>query len=295
MQNAKKFLCLIGEDADKERSTPGYRCKVGTLPTKRLCRIITTMLLLIIISLLVCGCNHWPRLRETKTKEIENSQTGLNTRDQVNQGFVLGVGDEVKITVWRQDDLNRVLRIDPSGKIFYPLVGEIDVAGLSAEELRRIITEGLSDYIDNPQVNVNITSFRNRKIYVLGEVNKPGILVIEDAMNIMDALLNSGGLTRDADKKKIILIRNHPDQIELRSIDIKSLFDTGDNSQMVALQKDDIIYVPPSFVANVDRFFEHVAKIIYPIAETERAILLGDAIWELIAGERAVERIIISP
>jgi polysaccharide export outer membrane protein len=217
--------------------------------------------------------------------ERGNLQGGLKAGEAAMQGFILGVGDEVKVTVWKQDDLNRVLRIDPSGKVFYPLVGEIDAAGLSAEQLRRAITEGLGDYIDNPQVNVDIISFRSRKIYVLGEVKKPGILVIEDSMNIMDALLHSGGPTLKADQKKIILIRSHPDQIELQAIDLKSLFDTGDKSQMVSLQENDIIYVPPSFVANMDRFFEHVAKVIYPIAEIERSILLGDAIWRIFTGK----------
>jgi polysaccharide export outer membrane protein len=218
---------------------------------------------------------------ETERGDLHSN---LKMREAAEQGFILGVGDEVKVTVWKQDDLNRVLRIDPSGKVFYPLVGEIDVAGLSAEELRKIITEGLSDYIDNPQVNVDMISFRSRKIYVLGEVKKPGILVMEDSMNIMDALLHSGGPTLQADQKKIILIRSYPEQIELQAIDLKSLFDTGDKDQMVALQENDIIYVPPSFVANVDRFFEHVAKVIYPIAEIERAVVLGDAIYRIFTG-----------
>lgn len=249
------------------------------------------------IFVIVWGCNPSRRVKETNMIEAEggNQQAGLKAGEAAKHGFILGVGDEVKVIVWKQDDLTRVLRIDPSGKVFYPLVGEIDAAGLSSEELRRAITEGLSDYIDNPQVNVDIISFRSRKIYVLGEVNKPGILVIEDSINIMDALLHSGGPTRDADQKKIILIRSHPDQLELQAIDLKSLFDTGDKSQMVALQENDIIYVPPSFVANVDRFCEHIAKVIYPIAEIERAILLGDAIWKLFTGESTLERIVISP
>ncbi len=255
--------------------------------------MIKRIVLFISILVLACACNHWPRGKETKTMEIETSQTGLKGSKAMDQGFILGVGDEVRITVWRQDDLNRVLRIGPSGKVFYPLVGEIDAAGLSAEELRRIITDGLSDYIDNPQVNVDITSFRSRKIYVLGEVNKPGILVIQDSMNIMDALLNSGGPTRDAEQKKIILIRSHPGQIELRSIDIKSLLNEGDQSQMIALQPDDIIYVPSSLVANVDRFFDHISKILYPIVEIERGIILGDAIWRIFTGKTR-QRVILT-
>ena len=68
----------------------------------------------------------------------------------------------IKITVWKHDDLTRTLRIDPSGKVFFPLVGEVDAAGLSAKDLRRTITDGLRRYIEDPQVNIDIISFRSR-------------------------------------------------------------------------------------------------------------------------------------
>lgn len=209
--------------------------------------------------------------------------------------FTLGPGDVIDVYVWKYEDLNQKIRVDPYGKIHYPFVGEIDVTGKGVNTVRDLIAKGLSRYYVNPVVKVSVDAIQSQKVFVLGEVKSPGVFPIDTPMNVLDAITRSEGFTRDADQKKIILIRRNPEQIELQSIDIKSLLQTGDKSQMVALQKDDIIYVPPSFMANVDRFFEHVAKIIYPIAEVERAFLLGDEIWRVLQGKGRERTIIISP
>ena len=248
--------------------------------------------------IILTGCSS-PSLI-TKTEKIAGQAGDLTITSTVKKtserGFILGVGDEVKVTVWKHDDLNRVLRIDPAGKVFYPLVGEIAAAGLSAGDLRNIITKGLSGYIKNPQVSVRMQAFRSRKVYVLGEVHQPGVMSLEDPMHIMDGLLLAGGFTRDADEKKVILVRSYPEQIELHTVNVMDLLKKGDSNQLVKLQKGDIIYVPPSFIANVDRFFEHVYAIFRPIVSVERSIILGDEIKRIIEGRGAQEKtIIISP
>lgn len=209
--------------------------------------------------------------------------------------FTLGPGDVIDVYVWKYEDLSQKIRVDPYGKIHYPFVGEIDVTGKSVNTVRDLIAKGLSRYYVNPVVKVSVDAIQSQKVFVLGEVQSPGVFPIDTPINVLDAIARSEGFTRDADQKKIILIRRNPEQIEIQSIDIKSLLETGDKGQMVALQKDDIIYVPPSFMANVDRFFEHVAKIIYPIAEIERAFLLGDEIWNVLQGKGRQRTIILSP
>jgi len=204
-------------------------------------------------------------------------------KEASEHGFILGIGDEVQITVWKHDDLNRVLRIDPSGKIFYPLVGEIQAAGLSTNELREIIAKGLGGYIVDPQVNIEMQVFRSQKVYVLGEVRQPTVLPFHDPMHVLDALLLAGGFTREADEKKVILIRSYPKMMELNSVNVTDLLKKGDMNQLFALQKDDIVYVPPSFIANVDRFFEHINTIFAPILGIERSVILGDEIRRIIS------------
>jgi polysaccharide biosynthesis/export protein len=240
------------------------------------------------------GCSYPFDVKEINLKENGTLVESSASRDFHGEPYLLGLGDEVRIVVYRHSDLDRALRIQASGKIFFPLVGEITVEGVTTEEVRKIITEGLKEQINDPQVNVEITKFRARKIYILGEVQKPTILTIEDHMSVMDALLLAGGPTRDADMNNFILIRRYSDKILLRRIEIESLLKKGDINQIIALQKDDIIYVPPSFIADVDRFFEHFAKIIFPIAELERSIILGDTIRLILEGGAREQTIFIN-
>lgn len=243
--------------------------------------------ILISLLLLIIGC-----ATTDPQPEVQNVE---KMQPRANSEFTLGPGDVIDVYVWRYADLNQKIRVDPYGKIHYPFVGEIDVTGKSINTVRDLIAKGLSRYYVNPVVKVSVDAIQSQKVFVLGEVESPGVFPIDTPMNVLDAITRSEGFTRDADQKKIILIRRNPEQIELQSIDIKSLLEMGDKSQMVALQKDDIIYVPPSFMANVDRFFEHVAKIIYPIAEIERSFLLGDEIWRLLQGKGRQKTILISP
>ncbi len=89
--------------------------------------------------------------------------------------YILGYGDELDISVYRHDDMTRKVRILPDGKIQYPLVGEISAQGLSVNQLRDKLREGLLKYFVDPQISVAVTSIGSQKFFVLGEVNKPGV------------------------------------------------------------------------------------------------------------------------
>ena len=95
---------------------------------------------------------------EEKTKEIKLTE------------FILGPGDIVEITVYRHDDLKKTVQVDTSGKITYPLVGDIQAGGFSIFQLRDKIRDGLSEYIKDPQVSISVTAVQSQKVYVLGEV-----------------------------------------------------------------------------------------------------------------------------
>lgn len=251
-----------------------------------LCRKVGKCMLISLL-LLIIGC-----ATTDPQPEVQNVE---KIRPVPISEFTLGPGDVIDVYVWRYDDLSQKIRVDPYGKIHYPFIGEIDVTGKSVNTVRDLIAKGLSRYYVNPVVKVSVDSVQSQKVFILGEVSNPGTFSLDRPMNVLDAIARSGGFTRDADQKKIILIRSQPEQIELRSIDIEGLLEKGDESQMVALQKDDIIYVPPSFMANVDQFFDHVAKIIYPITEVGRATIIGDEIWNIIQGKARQRTIIITP
>lgn len=240
--------------------------------------------LLLGMAILSSGCSAGQPSIEVAAQIPESSENreALEPKPEL----VLGVGDEIKVTVWRKDDLTHTLRIDSSGIIFFPLVGEVQVAGLTVNQVRNKITDGLSRYYSDPQVNVDVTSYRSRRVYVLGEVAQPGSFVIEDSLKVVGAISLARGFTSDANMGNVILIRQGEKMIEFSSLDVERLLEEGDVKQNVFLHKDDIVFVPPTTIANVERFMRRFISIITPIVELERAIIYGHTINDLINGDR---------
>ena len=251
-----------------------------------------------ILILISTGCDPSGTTRDIKAGEPEEARETLVFLDEYNKDreieevenenaprvteFILGAGDELEIAVYRKDELNRSVKIGPSGKIMYPLVGDIQAAGLNIFQLRDRIREGLSRYIVDPQVSVGILSIQSQKIIVLGEVNSPGFFQGETAMTALEAISRAGGFTLDGKQKSVLLIRGGMENPELRALDLEKALKEGALAQNVVLRGGDIIYVPRTYISNVDRFFGHLSTIISPIVSLERAYLLGD---EIISGE----------
>lgn len=214
------------------------------------------------------------------SKDSQNDEIGAVERQNATRvsEFILGTGDELQITVFRKDELSQAVRIEPSGKIMYPLTGDIQAAGLSIFQLRDKIREGLSKYIVNPQVVVSIVSVRSQKIIVLGEVGRPGFFQPETSVNTLEAISQAGGFTQDSEERNVLLIRGGMEKPELRKLDLQKALKEGDLSDNALLQSGDIVYVPNTFISDVSRFFEHLAVIIRPVVEIERGYLFGDEI-----------------
>lgn len=192
--------------------------------------------------------------------------------------FVLGVGDRIEIVVYRADDLRRVIQIDHSGKIMYPLVGDIQAAGLNLFQLRDKIYERLSAHIIDPQISIAVLSTQSQKIIVLGEVRNPGFFQAESPMTVIEAVSRAGGFTANGKQESVLLIKGGMKNPKLVRLDIKTALRKGDLTQNLILQRGDIVYVPRTFISNVDRFFTHLATIISPLVNLETGYFIGQQI-----------------
>ena len=209
--------------------------------------------------------------------------------------YILGQGDEISIKVWRNDDLNRTVKIDPSGNIYLPLAGEIPASGLTIPELRRDIALRLSKYLVNPQVDVNATAVSSRKVYVLGEVRSPGIFNLEHDMPALEAVSRAGGFTDDADRDNLLLIRgeNGAARVSVLMMNMEKFTDGGliPDSR---LRKGDIIYVPETNIANFERFMVRLQNILNPLVTMERGIILSSQARSVLKGDGTGSNVIIS-
>ena len=113
----------------------------------------------------------------------------------------------MQISVWNEPDLQRELLVAPDGGIAVPLVGELSVIGKSIIELRQEISERLARYISEPLVTVTVAEVLGNKIYVLGQVNRPGQFVVNPMVDVMQALSMAGGTTAFALLNNIVILR----------------------------------------------------------------------------------------
>lgn len=192
--------------------------------------------------------------------------------------FILGVGDTIEVSVYRHNDLKKSIKINSTGMITYPLIGDIRASGIGILQFRDNIRDRLSKYIINPQVSVTLMSIQSRKYSVLGEVNRPGVFSLENPVNILEATAKAEGFTNDAKLKTILLIRRGVSEPELYAINLEKVMEGGDFTQNIDLHNGDIIYVPATYIANVSRYFSHISKIIAPLTALENAYYIGQQI-----------------
>jgi polysaccharide biosynthesis/export protein len=134
---------------------------------------------------------------------------GVSTRGsaQAVAAYFVKPGDVLEISVWKEPDLQRSVLVRPDGGFSFPLVGEIDARGKSVADLNKIVSDRLSKYISEAVVTVSITEVKGNKIFVIGQVNKPGEFIVNPSVNIMQALSMAGGMTPFAATNDIIVLR----------------------------------------------------------------------------------------
>jgi len=160
--------------------------------------------------------------------------------------YILGPGDVLQISVYDNDDLETVTRVGDDGLIMMPLLGQVQVQGLSVSEasakIARLLAEG---YIINPQVNIFVKEFRSKKAIVLGRVRTPGLIEMQGPTTFLEILSKAGGLADDyGETATIKRVENGKDNVIV--IDLQSLIEGGDLSQNITIRDGDTIYISKS-------------------------------------------------
>ena len=158
--------------------------------------------------------------------------------------YHIGPGDVIEISVWKDTDLSRTLVVPPDGIIAFPLIDTVNVTNLTVADLKKIVTEKISEFVPDATVTVMLIEINSLKAYVIGKVNSPGIFSITLESNVLQILAQAGGLTPFASDGNINILRQKGNRI------IKIPFDYGDIEkgknleQNILLQPGDVVVVP---------------------------------------------------
>lgn len=162
----------------------------------------------------------------------------------IEPNYRIGPGDELEISVWKDESLSRRLRVPPDGVLSFPLIDDIDVNRLTVSDLREIAKKRLSEYVPDATVSVILLESNSMSGYVVGKVNKPGNYRIGMDTSVMQLLSMAGGLDPFASETRIHILR----QINSKTIKIPFNYkevSRGENlEQNILLQRGDVVVVP---------------------------------------------------
>jgi len=161
---------------------------------------------------------------------------------EVRGDYRLEPGDKLRIDVYKDEQLSQSVQIRPDGKITMPLVGDVAANGLTPLELRDRITTIMAEYVNKPVITVVVVEATTPTAYVVGEVNRPGAVLLQGNMTVLQALAMAGGLKDFADEKNIRILRKDGAGLKTIAFDYKAAI-RGTGAQ-VYLMPGDTLVVP---------------------------------------------------
>jgi polysaccharide biosynthesis/export protein len=162
-------------------------------------------------------------------------------RSAAPEVYRIGPEDLLQISVWKNDALTRSVPVRPDGKISLPLLNDVQASGLTASELRDILTQKFAAYMPNPEVSVIVSDIRSFKVSIIGEIARPGRYELKSWTTILDALALAGGFTQFAARSKIVILQ--PDGKTMKRIPFNYNKVPGEQENFY-LRNGDIILVP---------------------------------------------------
>jgi len=158
--------------------------------------------------------------------------------------YKIGPQDVLRVDVWKEPDISRTIPVRPDGKISLPLLNDVQAAGLTAMQLAGVIREGLTRYINSPQVTVSVSEINSRRVYCTGEVLRPGALTLLPNMTALQAISSCGGFTQFAKIKGIYILRIEDGKQVQHPFNYNDVVKGKRPEENILLQPGDVIVVP---------------------------------------------------
>lgn len=221
---------------------------------------MSTFIKLIVISLLLTACA--PSVQNSVNADYVKSRTSTFQLSE----YVIQPGDQLEIKFFYNPELNELLTVRPDGRVTLQLAHEVMAAGLTPAQLTASLTTIYSKELANPGVAVIIRSFSSQRVYVDGEVNKPGMINLSSSMTVLQSIAEAGGFKNTARQGEVLIIRKSGEKKPLTiAVNLKDAIYGSDTGQDITLTPYDIVYVPKSAIANINQFVDQYIRQNIPV------------------------------
>lgn len=203
---------------------------------------------LVLICLFFIGCINKTAVKNNYTT-ISNQQISKEVENLKNsQDYLIQAGDLVEIKVYKEDDMDRTLRVTTNGSITFPLIGNVKISGLTVSAAEQKLESALQAYLKMPSVSFLIKEYANKTVYVLGQVKKPSSITIlpEKTMTLLEAITSAGGFTDVAAISKVKILRMEEGVQKSIEVDVSQITKDGNKQYDVTLKPADVVFVPQS-------------------------------------------------
>lgn len=224
----------------------------------RLGRLRNIGFLVAVIGLAACAPN-------AVINPVPLSQMNPQAEAYAQKGYVIVPGDTVDIKFAYHAEYNELaLPVRPDGHISLQFAPDIMAAGLTPGQLRAALMKRIASELNRPEIAVNVRTFAELKVFVDGEVMGPRLVELKGATTVMMAIAQAGGLRETARLSNVIVIRkDFEGKPAATMVDVRKIIDGSDMSQNIALIPLDIVYVPKSNIARIDKFVdEYITRVI---------------------------------
>lgn len=189
------------------------------------------------------------------------------TMKQPQQEYRILAGDQLEVKFYYHPEFNEQVTVRPDGRIILQLANELVVEGLTPNELTAILKKNYAADLDRPEIAVIVRGFSAQRVYVDGEVTRPGIVVLTGSMTLLQAISQAGGLKDTARREEIVIMRRGGGDSKLVTtmVDLNKVLDGTDPSQDLTLNPFDVVYVPKSSVANMNLWIDQYLRKNIPI------------------------------
>ena len=158
--------------------------------------------------------------------------------------YLIGPDDVLSVMFWREKDLSGDVAVRPDGKISLPLLNDVQAAGLTPLELRDRLSDEAKRFVEDPNVSVVVKQINSRKVFVTGEVSKPGPYPLAGPTSVLQMIATAGGLREYADSEKIVVMRVENGRTMAYRFNYKDVTKQKNVKQNIELKPGDTLVVP---------------------------------------------------